>query len=295
MANDKLFIPDKIKVGYQKREDTYNGNLAYVIYYDKKGVLRKETSWDGWRNKKIAPNDFDNQPTEGFVLNKGVGGVKSGGWNPRNEYIRVYDPRGFEFEISLANLLFILSESNCFKGKGLEGKFVYAWDGTELVLLPVDTAEYKKSCEFTDLKTLSNIPLKELKYGATYSDAKGEKWVYLGKLDIIRPIAASKAKKFNSESVPCFVSVVDFGYGRYKEINAIFSKNEYYQISFSKKVCLKVNDESEHPKPLVDVIAKVRSNKENSKYFKKVKKLSIEYDPINNNRYRSYDRNQVAD
>jgi hypothetical protein len=41
------------------------------------------------------------------------------GWNARNEYIRVYDPRDFEFEISVSNLLFILRECNCNKGKGL--------------------------------------------------------------------------------------------------------------------------------------------------------------------------------
>ena len=49
MANDhehqqQLMIPDRIKVGYQKRDDTYTKRLAYVIYYDHKGVLRKEKS-----------------------------------------------------------------------------------------------------------------------------------------------------------------------------------------------------------------------------------------------------------
>ena len=39
------FIPKKIKVGYQDRDDTYTGKLAYVIYYDEKGKLRKENSW----------------------------------------------------------------------------------------------------------------------------------------------------------------------------------------------------------------------------------------------------------
>lgn len=38
---ERFFIPEKIKVGYQKRQDTYTGKLSYIIYYDKKGVLRK--------------------------------------------------------------------------------------------------------------------------------------------------------------------------------------------------------------------------------------------------------------
>ena len=40
----QLFIPSRICVGAQKREGTYTGKLAYVIYYDLKGVRRKEKS-----------------------------------------------------------------------------------------------------------------------------------------------------------------------------------------------------------------------------------------------------------
>ena len=35
-----IYIPEKIKVGYQNRNDTYTKKLAYVIYYDEKGKLR---------------------------------------------------------------------------------------------------------------------------------------------------------------------------------------------------------------------------------------------------------------
>ena len=66
-------IPEKIHVGYQNRDDTYTGKLAYVIYTDDKGKLRKERSWNGWRDHKIDSQDFENIPTDGFVLNKKVG------------------------------------------------------------------------------------------------------------------------------------------------------------------------------------------------------------------------------
>lgn len=189
MENTQLFIPKNIKVGYQKREDTYTKKLAYVIYYDAKNVLRKQTSWDGWRDKKIAPNDFENVPTEGFVLNKRVGGYSSG-WNHRNTYCRVYDPRGFEFEISIENLLFILQESSSIKGKGLEGQFVYSWDGKELVLLPVDCDEYKKCTNFTKLQE-NKVSTKDLIVGATYLTKKEDNLIFIGrfntyKLDYIK-------------------------------------------------------------------------------------------------------------
>ena len=153
MTIDKMNIPKKIKVGYQERKDTYTGKLAYVVYIDEKGVLRKAASWESWRDKKLDAHEFDNVPTSGFVLNKKVGDYR-GSWNGRQAWIRIYDPRGFEFEISVENLLFILQESSCIKGKGLEGEFVYSWDKSDLVLLPVTSQEYDVSVEFTSMKTM---------------------------------------------------------------------------------------------------------------------------------------------
>lgn len=179
----QLFLPEKISVGFQNRKDTYTKKLAYVIYYDQKGVLRKETSWNSWRDKKIKPVEFTNEPTSGFVLNKsGGGGRASYGWNVRNEFIRVYDPRDFEFEISVANLLYILRETDCSRGKGLEGKFVYAWDGTELVLLPEGSQEYQNSKNYTSLQS-QGVKAKDMIPGASYVTKKQQKLIYLGRFD----------------------------------------------------------------------------------------------------------------
>lgn len=179
--NTQLFIPKKIKVGYQKRGGTYTKKLAYVIYYDDKGVLRKQTSWDGWRDKQIAADDFDNVPTEGFVLNKKAGGYNTG-YNHRQTYCRVFDPRGFEFEINIPNLLFILQESNSMKGKGLDGEFVYAWHGKDLTLIPANCDEYKKSMRFTQLQS-GKVGVADLVPGCAYLTKKNEELIFLGKLN----------------------------------------------------------------------------------------------------------------
>lgn len=181
-----IFIPKKINVGYQNRSDTYTGKLAYVIYYDEKGKLRKEASWNGWRDQNIPNEEFDNVPTEGFVLNKKVGGVEeSWGWDVRKTYTRVYDPRGFEFEISIPNLLWILECCSSVKGKGLEGEFVYGWDGKELVLTPVDSPDYKEITEYNSILYENNfIKAKDLKIGATYLGKDNIQYVYMGKFDM---------------------------------------------------------------------------------------------------------------
>jgi hypothetical protein len=231
--NSKLFIADKVKVGFNLRSDTYTGLLGYVIGFDGK-KWRKEPSWESWRyeycddekyedikrpqfnnqldrlkqsswvkkeeiekfeadydnfipygklsnNKDIIPKEFDNVPTEGFVLNKKVGGTRYS-WNTRATYSRIYDPRGFEFEITIPNLLFILQECNAYKGKGLEGSFVYAWDDKNLVLLPTSSQEYQESQNFTNLQ-FCKINSKDLVEGGVYKTKQQEDYVYLGKFN----------------------------------------------------------------------------------------------------------------
>jgi len=175
-------VPPRISVGFQKRSDTYTGKLGFVVRTNKKGKINSEKSWNGWRDHKISPLVVDNEPTEGFVLNRGVGGVRNSySWNARNEYVRVYDPRGFEFEITVPNLLFILQECSSIKGKGLEGKFVYAWCGSaKVMLLPVSSQEFKSSCDLETLKA-KRVDKSEMVPGCTYITKKNEQVIYIGR------------------------------------------------------------------------------------------------------------------
>lgn len=181
-----IFVPSKINVGFQNREDTYTGKLAYVIYFDEKGKLRKEASWSSWRDESIPNEIYENEPTEGFVLNKKVGGVEeSWGCDVRRTYTRIYDPRGFEFEITIPNLLWILENCDCIKGKGLVGQFVYGWDGKDLVLVPVESPDYKEIQEKNQIIHNNEfIKAKDLILGATYETLNGEQYVYMGKYDL---------------------------------------------------------------------------------------------------------------
>jgi len=181
---NNIFIPEKINVGFQTRTDTYTGKLAYVIYFDNKGVLRKETSWNSWRDTKIANEIYENKPMSGFVLNKRVGDYKSG-WNHRQSYVRVYDPRGFEFELTIPNLLYILENTSSIKGKGLEGEFVYGYAGSDLVLLPTCSPDYEELTSFNDkLRSKETVKVKNLVLGATYLNKKNEELVYMGRYDV---------------------------------------------------------------------------------------------------------------
>lgn len=189
-----LYIPKQLKVGFQNREDTAGGRLSYIIYQDDKKVWRKEKSWEGWRDQKIDPEFFENLPTSGFCLHKDVTRRGYEWFSETRVKIRIHDSRGFEFEITPANLTSILMHTDCLK-RGLDGEFVYAWEGKELVLLPIKSEEYSEAQEFTVDQSLS-VKVKELKPGFTYSTKKGEKYVYLGRYDwAAKPMTYPDAKK----------------------------------------------------------------------------------------------------
>ncbi len=197
---NNIFMPDKIRVGSQNRDGTYTGKLAYVIYYDEKGKLRKEKSWNSWRDHKIKPEDIVNEPIEGFVLNKKAGGYRSG-WDHRQTMVRVYDPRGFEFEIDIENLLYILDNTSSVVGKGLEGKFVYGWDAGNLILISEKSPDYKELVEYNDKrKNQKKLVGKDMIIGATYQTKDNREVIYMGRFECFsriytRPHAYKSVKK----------------------------------------------------------------------------------------------------
>jgi len=183
----KLYIPKKMSLGLQKRDGTYTGKIGFLNPYNEKDKLKFGASWENWRDKKILPKDIENNPMEGFIINRNAGG-KSSGWywdSGREAKIRVWDPRDFEIEITIPNMLYILEQSNSYKGKGLEGNFVYAYNGSQLMLIPVDSEEYKGSMEFTDLK-YQKVSSKEISEGSTVFTKNQETLIYIGKYEIIK-------------------------------------------------------------------------------------------------------------
>ena len=211
--NSTIFLPKTIKVGYQERKDTYTGQLAYIIYYDQKNKLRKETSWNSWRDDKIEPQEFSNEPTSGFVLNKKVGDY-SNGWDHRKSYCRVFDPRNFKFEITIENLLYILENANSIKGKGLEGDFVYGWDGKDLLLMPVDSPDYIELSKLNDLRhEKKKFDGKNLILGATYKSNSNNELIYLGRF--------YESNNDSKETKTYFFYNRNVSYGKIKSIKSL--------------------------------------------------------------------------
>jgi len=156
-----------------KKIETVEEAERLLTYEDFKPNLRHLSN-----DENIKPFEFDNEPIEGFVLNKKAGGTNYG-WNPRQTYCRVYDPRNFEIEITIPNLLYILENTNSIKGKGLEGKFVYGWDGKDLVLIPESAPEYAEMMAYTKLQD-GKVYKRDMIPGNIYIDNKTRRVIYMG-------------------------------------------------------------------------------------------------------------------
>lgn len=198
-----LFFPEKCRVGFQDRRDTYTGKLAYVVGIEPapaKGLssvkIRKEKSFEAWRSHDLGIVDFDNVPTEGFVFHDPI--RRSGYYGSGRNLLRVYDPRGFEIELNVPNLSNLLLNAEVSAG-AIKTPCVYAWDGADLVLLPASSGDMKELLEKRALYH-GKVSKKELTPGkiVRLKDTTG---VYLGYLPYVAyDTALAKFRGYNSSA-----------------------------------------------------------------------------------------------
>lgn len=137
----QLYIPKKLKIGFQNREDSFDGKLSFVTYYDTNGKLINETRWRSWCDQDITDLEIDNVPFKNAILNKKIShaGYRYG---TGKTTIRIYDSRGFEYEIDIDNFMGIAQEYSVVKGE-ISGDFIFAFANNKLILLPVDSEQLK--------------------------------------------------------------------------------------------------------------------------------------------------------
>lgn len=137
--------------------------------------------------EQIPPRILDNEPLEGFEICREV---KRTGWNGGNVVWRILDPRGFELEISSANMAKILTFATIEAGL-IKGKCVWGRLGANNLLMPEGCPEYSnilpKAEEFTEASKLRGklIPISQIKIGSTISLSNSTECVYLGKWNIL--------------------------------------------------------------------------------------------------------------
>ncbi len=156
----KLVVPNEIRYGLQERHDTFTKKLGFMIYANKSnGTYGQQVSFDGWRDKKITPQDIGNEYQLGFVLNKGHLNKYHFGASAK---FRVFHPEGFEFEISLENLSLLLDNSIISYGE-IQVPCCIAWEGSNVYLLPKVDMKDKVEIEYFDVHQSKNKPKRNPK------------------------------------------------------------------------------------------------------------------------------------
>ncbi|MDE7184163.1 MAG: hypothetical protein K2O40_06755 [Lachnospiraceae bacterium] len=108
----------------------------------------------------------------------------------------------------------------------MEGQFVYGWDGTELVLLPVDSPDYSEIVNYTNIVQQGDLlKTKDLIIGASYLGKNNEIYIYMGK----HPRYSWGYKyKDNSGSVVEVTNTKDIPEDLFRENKYIDIDNAYY-------------------------------------------------------------------
>jgi len=158
--------------------------------------------------------------------------------------IRIYDPRGIEFEITPENLIGLLMHTDC-KRREIQDDLVYAWMGSELMLLPCSSEEFEQAKKFTKLQA-RKVKANELQEGFTYITKQEEQLVYLGRHlwhEFEGYYGERKGRKGKKQHVFCNLKGKEFRYIKSipSKIAAILSEHCHDQFSNWVDSYLKTN------------------------------------------------------
>lgn len=181
-AAKDIKIPTHHYVGFQARSND-DVPLGFMTPdgTDAAATKRKATvdHWArgyGTKDPKIAAATYENKPLTGFKLGREI--RRHSSWGQGNVKWRIEDPRGFELEISSPNFASIILCTTLEKGEILE-ECVWARQGSENVLLPVSSDEYKQA-QVNTTRNAKKVSLKDLEPGHYVVMQNGEEGIYLG-------------------------------------------------------------------------------------------------------------------
>lgn len=149
MSKIKLYDVKDIIVGFNYREDTYSGKLGFISYSNNGKKLINEASFKRWTNKNIPIQSMNNVLVNGFVLSKANMHQL---YQQTIGFVRVFHPEGFDFEIPLDNIYYLMQYTLIDRGQiNSECKIYFAENGKPWVL----NAEAINSNHFEIVKVAS--------------------------------------------------------------------------------------------------------------------------------------------
>ncbi len=172
---------------------SHEENLAYMSYYEDNAAFekRKTTGMDwAYRSERTYNREeycyeylegvdgviIDNTPTTGIYIGSSVSR-----WSTSNKLFRVQDPRGFTVEVATDNIATLLHLTTVTNGI-IQEPCVWAREGSNHVLLPVNSEPYLETLDKMDTLANKLIKVSELMVGdiVKFFEDKTE-YTYLGK------------------------------------------------------------------------------------------------------------------
>lgn len=190
---DLIKRPDEFYVGF-KAQGVNEPHLAFLTPFDTTAAFKKrKDTVDNWADTYIVVNgrytkdtgipaiNVRNEPLLGFKISESV--KRTGGWNSGNVVWRIYDPRGFEWEIPSANLAQIITQTGISAGGVINGRCLIGRLGANNILIPEGTDLWDQM--LTDMETRHKKAIAkvitDLHPGDAITLKDGSEGFYLGK------------------------------------------------------------------------------------------------------------------
>jgi hypothetical protein len=179
--NLKLKLPEKLYCGFQQRSD--DELLGFLTPFGTDAAFEKRKyTVDHWASriyrdqKNVDSKIFDNVLLDGYRLDRHI---KRYGWNGGNVVVRIEDPRGFEVEISVANLCKLI-ENNTIENGIIKAKCIWGREGSQNILLAENSQPYLDAIENTR-RYENSVSLKDIQPGYKILLKNGVSGIYLGR------------------------------------------------------------------------------------------------------------------
>lgn len=174
----KIFKQSYVGIKKEKSDDA-TAPLAFLVPYEDNAAGKKRMdSVDLWTNGTYGWQRKDTDPRVGLIIdNKPMKGFKIVGWADRwstdNKTARIADPRGFELEIYIPNLVALIQDTTIVNGE-IRDQLIWAREGANNALISIHSEDYKGAWFEGDVL--------EPVAGDIVRDSKGIEYQYLGKL-----------------------------------------------------------------------------------------------------------------
>lgn len=132
MTKINLIEVENLTIGFNYRNDTYSGKLAFISYSNNGESLFNNSAFSRWVDKRIPLLKIKNNAVNGFVLSKAN---LHHLYNRSIGYTRVFHPEGFDFEIPLDNFYYLMQHTLIDRGQiNSECRIYFSEDGKPWIL-----------------------------------------------------------------------------------------------------------------------------------------------------------------